>query len=137
MNDAKSGYDVVMARFKEILELRGYSQIEAVEKCKPHFFLVDGRMQKVTASDLNQYIKGKAIPRSFKATILGNALGVSPAWLMGFDVPMQGSLTQKKSLDITSISEPRAALIKMCMEASEEDVAMLYRLVAAALNVKV
>lgn len=129
--------EIVRDRFNYLLNAFHLSQIELVEKCKPYFFSVGEKEYKITKSDINQYVKGKAVPRSFKATIIGNALDVSPAWLMGFDVPMNGSIKEKRTLDISSFSEARETLIRLCMEAPEEEVAMLYRLVAAARNVKV
>jgi hypothetical protein len=38
---------------------------------------------------LSQYVSGKAVPRQDKLTVLGLGLGVSEAWLMGYDVPME------------------------------------------------
>ena len=38
---------------------------------------------------LSQYVSGKVVPGQQKLTILGLALGVSEAWLMGYDVPME------------------------------------------------
>ena len=40
-------------------------------------------------SDISQYCSGKTEPNQEKLFILGNALNVSEAWLMGFDVPME------------------------------------------------
>ena len=39
------------------------------------------------SNDLSQYVTGKIEPGQFKLIVLGQALGVSEAWLMGFDVP--------------------------------------------------
>lgn len=39
-------------------------------------------------SDISQYVSGKVEPGQDKLTILGLALNVSEAWLMGYDVPM-------------------------------------------------
>ena len=40
-------------------------------------------------SDISQYVSGKVEPSQDKLVILGMALNVSEAWLMGFDVPPQ------------------------------------------------
>lgn len=37
-------------------------------------------------SDISQYVSGKVEPSQEKLVILGMALNVSEAWLMGFDV---------------------------------------------------
>lgn len=39
-------------------------------------------------SDLSQYVSGKVEPNQDKLFVLGNALKVNEAWLMGYDVPM-------------------------------------------------
>lgn len=44
---------------------------------------------KLTKSDLSQFVNGKVIPGQWKLDILSKALDVSPAWLMGHDVPRQ------------------------------------------------
>lgn len=44
---------------------------------------------KIGRNDLSQYISGKVNPGSKKLAILGLALNVNEAWLMGFDVPMK------------------------------------------------
>ena len=40
-------------------------------------------------NDLSQYVNGKTEPGQEKLTILGLALNVNEAWLMGYDVPME------------------------------------------------
>lgn len=37
---------------------------------------------------INNYLKGKYSPKKDKLEVLARALGVSPVWLMGLDVPM-------------------------------------------------
>lgn len=44
---------------------------------------------KLGKTDLSQYVSGKFEPRQDKLTILGLALNVSEAWLMGYDVPSE------------------------------------------------
>lgn len=46
---------------------------------------------KLNRNDLSQYVNGKVEPGQTKLYILGQALQVSEAWLMGYDVPMNGS----------------------------------------------
>uniref|UniRef100_UPI003FEF1277 S24 family peptidase n=1 Tax=Candidatus Fimenecus sp. TaxID=3022888 RepID=UPI003FEF1277 len=43
---------------------------------------------KLNRNDLSQYVNGKVEPRQSKLYILGQALKVNEAWLMGYDVPM-------------------------------------------------
>ena len=48
---------------------------------------------KLGKNDLSQYVSGKVEPRQDKLTILGLALDVSEAWLMGYNVSMERSIT--------------------------------------------
>lgn len=44
---------------------------------------------KMNKSDISQYVSGKVEPSQEKLVILGMALNVTEAWLMGFDVPKE------------------------------------------------
>ncbi|MDD6788824.1 MAG: S24 family peptidase [Lachnospira sp.] len=72
-------------RLKEIMERRDLKQIDIVRLCEPYSKEYGIRMGK---SDISQYVSGKVEPGQDKLTILGLALNVSEAWLMGYDVPM-------------------------------------------------
>ena len=43
---------------------------------------------KLSKSSLSEYISGSSLPDQYKLTLLGKTLGVSEAWLMGYNVPM-------------------------------------------------
>lgn len=79
-------------RLKEIMALRNLRQVDILEKAKPYCQEYNVKMNK---SDLSQYVSGLVEPGQEKLTILGMALDVSEAWLMGFDVPMD-----RKSRDL-------------------------------------
>lgn len=76
-------------RLKQIMEERQLRQVDILEKCKP---LCEKFKVKLGRNDLSQYVNGKVEPRKEKLAILGLALNVSEAWLMGFDVPMERKL---------------------------------------------
>ena len=65
---------------------RNLRQIDILELCKPY---CQKYQIKLGRNDLSQYVSGKVEPGQRKLTILGLALNVSEAWLMGFDVPME------------------------------------------------
>ena len=44
---------------------------------------------KMNKSDISQYVSGKVEPSQDKLVVLGMALNVTEAWLMGFDVPSE------------------------------------------------
>lgn len=73
-------------RLKLIMEERNLRQVDILEKCKP---FCEKWGVKLGRNDLSQYVNGKVEPGQEKLTILGLALNVSEAWLMGFDVPRE------------------------------------------------
>ena len=73
-------------RLKQIMEERHLRQVDILTKCKPFCKKFDVKLGR---NDLSQYVNGKVEPGQEKLTILGLALNVSEAWLMGFDVPME------------------------------------------------
>ena len=80
-------------RLKKIMSDRNLRQIDILELCKPY---CQKYQIKLGRNDLSQYVSGKVEPGQRKLTILGLALNVSEAWLMGFDVPMERDSYNKK-----------------------------------------
>ena len=72
-------------RLKKIMSSRGLKQVDILELAKPY---CEKYNVKLTKSILSLYISGKAEPGTHKLSVLGLALNVSEAWLMGYDVPM-------------------------------------------------
>ncbi len=70
-------------RLKEIMEEKDLKQVDVIRLCEPYCIKYDVKFNK---SDLSQYLSGKTVPNQDKLYILCKALGVSEAWLMGFDV---------------------------------------------------
>lgn len=70
-------------RLKQIMDERGLKQVKILEMSKPYQEELGIYMSK---SSLSEYINGKSNPDQRKLTLLGSTLGVSEAWLMGFDV---------------------------------------------------
>ena len=74
-------------RLKEIMQARNLKQVDILNKSLPFCSKYNIKMNK---SDISQYVSGKIEPSQEKLVILGMALGVTEAWLMGFDVsPMR------------------------------------------------
>lgn len=71
-------------RLKTILKERNIAQVDILHAAKPYCTQYGVKLGK---SDLSQYVNGKVEPKQEKLTILGLALGVNEAWLMGYDVP--------------------------------------------------
>lgn len=73
-------------RLKLIMDAKQIRQIDILNAAKPFCQKYGVKLER---NDLSQYVSGKVLPGQDKLTILGLALNVSEAWLMGFDVPME------------------------------------------------
>lgn len=80
-------------RLNKIMSERNLRQVDILERVKPFCIKYDVKMNK---SDLSQYVSGKVEPSQEKLVLLGMALNVSEAWLMGFDVPMERFVTDSE-----------------------------------------
>lgn len=76
----------VAERLNEVMTIRGLKQADVLNLAKPY---CEKYRIKLGKSDMSQYVSGKVKPAQWKLTILGLALNVSEAWLMGLDVPMK------------------------------------------------
>ena len=77
-------------RLKQVMTARNMRQVDVLKAAEPFCNKYGVKLGK---NDLSQYVSGKVEPRQDKLTILGLALGVSEAWLMGYDVSMERSVT--------------------------------------------
>lgn len=83
-------------RLRQLMRERGLKQVDILEKAKPYA----GRYgTKLTKTDLSQYVAGKVEPRQDKLTVLGMALAVPEAWLMGYDVPIEHADTPQHAVE--------------------------------------
>lgn len=73
-------------RLKKIMSDRNLKQVDILELCKPYCQKFDVKLGR---NDLSQYVSGKVEPGQQKLTVLGMALNVNEAWLMGYDVPIE------------------------------------------------
>jgi transcriptional regulator with XRE-family HTH domain len=65
------------------MKARNLRQVDILELTAPYCAKYDVKMNK---SDISQYVSGKNEPSQDKLVVLGMALNVSEAWLMGYDV---------------------------------------------------
>lgn len=77
-------------RLKQIMDMRGYRQVDILAAAEPYCKKYGVKLGK---NALSQYVSGKVEPNQERLTILGLALGVSEAWLLGYDVPMERNVT--------------------------------------------
>ncbi len=73
-------------RLRQVMEARNMRQVDVLEAAEPYCKKYGVKLGK---NALSQYLSGKVEPGQEKLTILGMALGVSEAWLMGYEVPME------------------------------------------------
>lgn len=76
-------------RLKEIMNEQNLKQVDILKKVKPYCEKYGVRLEK---NDLSQYISGKVEPKQDKLSVLGEALKVNEAWLMGYDVPKYNNI---------------------------------------------
>jgi len=104
-------------RLRQLMHERGLRQVDILEKAKPYSDRFDIQIRK---SDLSQYVSGKVAPGQGRLTILGLALDVSEAWLMGYDVPMQREGTVKADFqDINSLTPHQTQVINAYIDQPE------------------
>lgn len=72
-------------RLREALELRGMRAADLVEKTG------------IPKGTVSYYLSGKTEPKADRLYLIGQALNVSEAWLLGYDVPMARTDNQKKN----------------------------------------
>lgn len=73
-------------RLRQIMNDRNLRQIDILNLTVPYCKKYDVKMNK---SDISQYVSGKVEPNQDKLAVLGMALGVNEAWLMGYDIPKE------------------------------------------------
>ena len=69
-------------RIKEALSIRQMLPVELARK------------SGISKGSISKYMKGDILPKRNAIGAMADALGVSPAWLMGYDVTMDGELIQ-------------------------------------------
>ena len=74
------------ARLNELMKERHLTQSDIIELTKPYLKVSKTTINK---ANMSMYVSGKVAPAQDKLYLLGRALNVSEAWLMGFDVPKE------------------------------------------------
>ena len=97
-------------RLAAIMKERNLKQVDILRAAKP---FCDKYGVKLAKNDLSQYVNGKVEPGQEKLTILGLALNISEAWLMGFDVPMQREAKKEQPIGVDELSADEVNLIML------------------------
>lgn len=86
-------------RLKKIMSDQNLRQVDILNKTVPYCEKYGVKMNK---SDISQYCSGKTEPNQDKLFVLGMALDVNEAWLMGYDVPMERNQSSPIMQDINN-----------------------------------
>ena len=89
-------------RLKQIMDARNLRQVDILRAAEPFCKRYGVKLGK---NDLSQYVSGKVEPGQDKLTILGLALGVSEAWLMGYNVSMERTITPTAEVNDGRVKE--------------------------------
>lgn len=100
-------------RIKEALEKREMKQSELVEKTG------------IDKGQMSSYISGKYKPKQNNLHLIATALSVDEAWLMGYDVPMEGFIHESSEPDIPEIMQYYRILNRLGKETATEQVRLL------------
>ncbi len=100
-------------RLEQIMRSRNMRQVDILNAAEPYCRKYGIKLGK---NDLSQYVSGKVEPGQDKLTILGLALNVSEAWLMGYDVPAEREIPP-----ITALSDGRAKEYVQLFELLNDD----------------
>jgi SOS-response transcriptional repressors (RecA-mediated autopeptidases) len=100
MEDVNCMKTAFAIRLKEAMDLRKMKQVDLVEKTK------------IGKSAISQYLTGKFEPKQNNIYKIARALGVSEAWLMGHDVPMEKTNEQLTISNIFPIKKEQVPLLE-------------------------
>lgn len=81
------------SRLREALDENNMTQQDLADK------------SKVAKASISHYVNGSHEPGNKSAYAMAKVLGVSPAWLMGFDVPKTDTFTEVEEPDIDKAAE--------------------------------
>ena len=101
---------IIKDRLNEALRLRGMNMTELAER------------SGLNKSSVSRYLSGTCIPRSIAIGKMANALGVSPAWVLGYDVTIDGKEPAHIDLDkLNEINKAKIASYYQALLDSQED----------------
>ena len=100
---------IIKDRLNEAMSLRNMTASELAKKCG------------LNKSSISRYLSGENVPRSIAIGKMSSALGVSPAWVLGYDVPMEGNKEQLiQKIDVNQLNETNKARLYAYYEALKD-----------------
>jgi transcriptional regulator with XRE-family HTH domain len=88
----------------------------------------------ISEASLSHYLSGHYSPKGDKLNLIANALRVSPAWLGGYDVPMDAE--NKSPVAELTLSDGERALVNLFRSASPYQQEIILQLLAAKITPK-
>ena len=111
-------------RLKKALSIRNMRQADLCEKTK------------IPKSAISHYLSGSFVPKQDRAYIIAQALDVNPAWLMGFDAPMEIADIQKSSPSELQLTEGEKLMLELFRRIPEDRQQAALDLLRAALKMQ-
>lgn len=118
-------------RLKQIMSEKNLRQADILRAAEPYCKRYGIKLAK---NDLSQYVNGKVEPGQEKLTILGLALGVSEAWLMGYDVHQERDAKEEHPTGYDGMSADRQAMLDFIDNLSDDQVHRLLHIARAAFD---
>lgn len=109
-------------RIRKALSIRNMTQTDLCAKAK------------ISKSSLSEYLKGLYEPKQDKIYMLSQALDVNPAWLMGFDAPMEIEDIKKDSHTELQLSEGEKVLLDLFNRVPKDQQQLVLQMIRAALG---
>ena len=94
-------------RLKEMMNTLGLKQTDIVQKTG------------VNKSSLSNYLSGRRIPTQDQLSLIADPYKINPAWLMGYDVPMESSAVisdKTKAAELYSLYEQASPEVQSAVE---------------------
>lgn len=73
------------------------------------------RKSGISKGSVSKYLKGDIIPKQNAIGAMADALNVSPAWLMGYDLTMDGKKPQQ--IEVSKLTPENQALLRAYYQA--------------------
>lgn len=70
------------------------------------------RRTGIDKGSISKYLKGDVLPKQSRIAAMANVLNVSPAWLMGYNVPME-----RDEIDLNKLNDTNLARLKAYYDA--------------------
>lgn len=84
---------IIKDRLNEALKIRDMNPIDLA------------RVSGISKASVSRYLSGKVIPRSNAIEKMARALHVNPAWVLGYNTPMQSSEDSSTTIDTSKLTQ--------------------------------